>query len=132
MTDIKLLQIAAALVSGRYSLPYCQEDYDKSVPKWVLKRLETQRDKHRVLGIEVRNVYDNLRQKAKEDSKAQRMQEAITHSELDKLFDFIDNLAVVDIDNWSNIAQYCSENNIPYKGINDSQESFPTQQETET
>jgi len=57
-------------------------------------------------------------------AKLRESEKNITHAELDGLLNFIDNLAVMDIDCWTNIAEYCSENGLPYKGTNDSQEGF--------
>lgn len=59
-------------------------------------------------------------------AKLREREEVITPAKLEGLLDFIENEPELDIDGWTNVAEYCAENGIPYKGTNDSQEGFPT------
>ncbi|MDA0780694.1 MAG: hypothetical protein PQ612_06130 [Rickettsiales bacterium] len=43
----------------------------------------------------------------------------ISESKIHGLMEFIDDEKVLSPDNWTNIAQYCCENSIPYKEAKD-------------
>ena len=52
------------------------------------------------------------------EAKVARLEKAITPAKLEGLLDFIENEPELDVDGWTNVAEYCAENGIPYKGTN--------------
>ena len=71
---------------------------------------------------EIIKMYSNKRStktgmiKALEAAEAVRYGNHITPAKLEGLLDFIENEPELDIDGWTNVAEYCAENGIPYKG----------------